>query len=120
QLRNLVQQLIVGPLHDLRPELFEVTSGLDPALWGPLAQSAQVEVGGAPPDRTVADRLSRLATSIQDAEQRLIANAQSWLASPAVKNAARPPHMALFLAFLDLLESPRSRMNGFAVNHLRY
>lgn len=123
QLKNLVQQLVVGPLQDLLsalPELFEVTRGLDPALWGPVAQGAKVEPAGPPSGTSVADLLSRLATSIQDTEQRLACDARGWLASHAVKNAARPPHMALFLAFLDLLESPRGRMNGFALNHLRY
>lgn len=123
QLEHLVQQLIVGPLQDLLselPELFEITSGLDPALWGPVAHGGRLEPGGPSSHRTAVDLLSRVAASIQDAGQRLVADARGWLASPAVNSAARPPHMALFLAFLDLLESPRSRMNAFAVNHLRY
>ena len=131
QLRNLVQQLVVGPLQDLLsavPELFEVTSGLDPALWGPVAQSAKGDPGtsssskpsGKPSGKHVADLLSRLTTAIQDAEQRLVADARGWLATPAVKDAARPPHIALFLAFLDMLEAPRGRVNAFALNHLRY
>jgi hypothetical protein len=123
QLKNLVRQLVVGPLQDLLsalPGLFEVTSGLDPALWGPVAQRARVDAEGPSSDRTAVDLLSALATSIQDTEQRLVADARGWLASQAVKQAARPPHMALFLAFLDLLESPRRRMNAFALNHLRY
>jgi hypothetical protein len=81
QLKNLVQQLVVGPLRELLaalPELFEVTRGLDPALWGPVAQRAAADPGeppaGAPVNtsssKDVADLLSRLTTSIQDAEQR--------------------------------------------------
>jgi hypothetical protein len=123
QLKNLVQQLVVGPLQDLLsalPELFEVTRGLDPALWGPVAQNAGVDTSDPWSGKTATDLLARLATSIQDTEQQLACDARGWLASPAVKNAARPPHMALFLAFLDLLESPRRRMNAFAQNHLRY
>jgi Baseplate J-like protein len=123
QLRHLVQQLVVGPLQDLLsalPELFEVTRGLDPALWGPVAQSAKVNPGDLSSGTPIADLLSRLTAAIQDTEQRLVADARGWLASQAVQNAARPPHMALLLAFLDLLESPRSRMNAFALNHLRY
>lgn len=127
QLKSLVQQLVVGPLQDLLsalPELFEVTSGLDPALWGPVAQNARGTAGGLSPGlapgTTIADLLSRLAAALRDTEQRLVVEARGWLASQAVRDAARPPHMALFLAFLDLLESPRGRMNAFALNHLRY
>lgn len=120
QLRNLVQQRVVSPLHDLvtaHRALFEIARGLTPELWGPIAQGAGGEPVAAAP---VTELLARLATALEDIETRLVTDARTWLASPAVQAAPRPPHLALLHAFLRLLDAPRARMNEFTANHLRY
>ncbi|HET9626558.1 MAG TPA: baseplate J/gp47 family protein [Kofleriaceae bacterium] len=111
---------MVSPLHDLvtaHRALFEIARGLTPELWGPIAQGAGGEPVAAAP---VTELLARLATALEDIETRLVTDARTWLASPAVQAAPRPPHLALLHAFLRLLDAPRARMNEFTANHLRY
>lgn len=122
-LRGLVQQGVVPPLQDVlsaSPELFEITRGLDPALWGPVAQSPWVGVEDAPAGVSLAALVVRLAAALAAAEGALVAEARTWLATATVQGAARPPHQALLCAFLELLEVPRRRMNTFARAHLGY
>jgi hypothetical protein len=122
-LRNRVQQQVVRPLQDLLsalPELFEVTRGLDPALWGPVAQSTWVGLEDPPRGATLAQLVERLALALCGAQQALGAEARTYLATPSVQAAARPPHLALLLTFLELLEAPRRQVNDFTRRHLRY
>lgn len=67
-----------------------------------------------------AGRLERLFERLYEALTFLVAEAPSYLSETLTGYAAHPPHMALLLAFLELLEHARDHLNTLTEAHLDF
>ena len=100
-------------------------AGLAPA-WGVITVEADpsfLPSGRFDREDEVDDALRRVTETFRtfhEAVDSLVRDAPDHLIETLKEFPGHQPHMALFLAFVELLEHPRSAINGVTARHLRF